>query len=92
MNNDCRTLWNNSDFLLFTTGIRQIFKHEDRIVNYSYIAPNAMCDLGVCYFLADELSEAKKYLHSARADYTGKMLEGYGSYASFESIEWQNEL
>lgn len=54
--------------------IRQIFKHEDRIVNYSYIAPNALCDLGVCYFLADELSEAKKYLHSARADYTGKRL------------------
>lgn len=61
-------------------------------MNYSYIAPNAMCDLGVCYFLADELSEAKKYLHSARADYTGKMPEGYNlqnyeSYASLDSIE-----
>lgn len=54
--------------------IRQIFKHEEGIMNYTYIAPNAMCDLGVCYFLDDELNEAKKYLHSARADYTGNLV------------------
>ena len=65
-------LRNRFDYRAAIDCIRQIFKYEDRITNYSYIAPNAMCDLGVCYFLNDELVEAKKYLHSARADYTGR--------------------
>lgn len=33
--------------------------------------PNACCDLGINYYFNDNLNEAKKYLHSARSDYTG---------------------